>query len=163
MSGYSASGDCPTPDVSNAPPNCTVTPSYGQVNDLWPCPDGNNQSATNVCKCGILSECTQGSGDSNPLCSFDMTSDDPGCCCALDGCYVTPQFNWIIGTCQGSGCGAYTSATSIEKYKNMGSQVVVNYIASYQYDSDNNEWVMQPESSFNTNGGEPAFDLGMYM
>ena len=58
-----------------------------------------------------------------------------GCCCPLDGCWTPPYFNWIIGVCKGSGCGNYGSTPATQVYKNVESQLIVNYVASYQWNS----------------------------
>ena len=112
-----------------------------------------------MCSSADSSKCTKGSGD-NPLCNgFNFDNPDPGCCCNSDGCDCSAEFNWILSACQGQGCGGYSSQTATQKYKDKGSQVVVNYIASYQYDSTNKQWNILDSSSFNTDGRYPSFDL----
>ena len=150
MPAVGKSGACPYPESSQS---CPVTPSYQSLRDrgvLWPCPDKNKQSGEQY-----YGQCTYGSGG-NPLCSFDPTTPQFGCCCPGNGCWTPPLFNWIIGVCKGSGCGGYNGAPSTQKYKNAGSQLVVNYAASYQWTGSS--WQLMSNSSFNTNGSKPAFD-----
>jgi hypothetical protein len=40
-----------------------------------------------------------------------------------------------------------------------GSEVVLNYIAAFEFDVDTNTWKIQEQSSFNTDGTRPPFDL----
>ncbi|KAH3765558.1 hypothetical protein Pelo_2554 [Pelomyxa schiedti] len=145
-------GPCPT--IGVGPDACPVVPSYADMGDnLWPCPTPDPDSDETCAS----QNCTTGSG-TNPLC----TSFDPvqglGCCCAMKGCAVQPRFNWILSTCQGSGCGAYDSAPSVKTYKDAGSSLVLNYVAAYQYSTTDKLWHLVEDSSFNTNGSFPAYD-----
>ena len=44
-------------------------------------------------------------------------------------------------------------------FYNMGTQALVNYWAAYNFDSATGEWVIQSESSFNTNASRPPCNL----
>eukprot|EP01084_Bolivina_argentea_P276042 470897_1 len=163
-SGYLKSGPCPSPGANGGPFNCTQTPTYQQTQELgnlWPCPDGNNSALPYICNSAIESQCKSGNtSEANELCTgFNFSNPDPGCCCNLPGCSCQAEFNWIIGTCQGIGCGAYSQQNATQKYKDLGSQVVVNYIASYIYDNSSQQWHIMDSSSFNTDAKYPPFDL----
>ena len=152
MPGPGGSSKCPYPVEDEI---CPVTPSYDllqQKGVLWRCPvwEKSNGGA-------YYGSCTPGSGP-NPLCNFDAGSSQFGCCCPAEGCYAPPQFNWIIGVCKGSKCGGYNGSPSTKSYKNMGSQLVVNYVATYQWNTAERKWHLVADSSFNTNGSKPAFD-----
>ena len=152
MPGTGGSASCPDPVSSQ---QCPRTPSYQELLDkgeLWPCP-----SYTQANGGQYFGSCTKGQGP-NPLCSFDASSSKFGCCCPLDGCWTPPYFNWIIATCKGSGCGAYGNTPNTQKYKNAGSEVVINYAASYQWNSNEKMWILASDSSFNTDASRPPFD-----
>ena len=151
MPGPGGGGSCPSPVQSET---CPVTPSYEELQSmkvLWPCPNATKQTGEKY-----YGACTPGSGN-NPLCyNFNPTTPQFGCCCPSDGCWTSPNFNWILGVCKGSGCGAYDNAPATQTYKNAGSELIVNYVASYQWNGQN--WQLVPDSSFNTDGSGPAFD-----
>lgn len=149
MPGPGGSAPCPSPVSSET---CPVTPTYQQIQNLWPCPSYNNYTGGKY-----YGSCTRGSG-SNPLCNFDPTTPQFGCCCPLDGCWVPPYFNWVIATCKGRGCGNYDGAPATQSYKNAGSQLIVNYVTSYQWDSSSKKWNIVEDSSFNTDGSRPEYD-----
>ena len=148
MPGPGASGPCPSP-VSNQ--TCPVTPTYQQIQSLWPCPSYNRTTGGQY-----YGNCTTANG-SNPLCT-NFTPITLGCCCPLDGCWTPPYFNWIIGVCKGSGCGNYRGTPATQMYKDVGSQLIVNYVASYQWNSTTTNWQIVEDSSFNTDGSRPEFD-----
>ena len=153
MPGPGGSAPCPSPASSQ---QCPRTPSYQELEGkgkLWPCPSYTRANAGQY-----YGNCTQGSGGGNPLCSFNPSSSQFGCCCPLDGCWAPPYFNWIIATCKASGCGAYSQTPSTQRYKYAGSELIVNYAASYQWDSANKVWQLVQDSSFNTDGSKPAYD-----
>ena len=144
MTGPGGAGKCPSPMTSET---CPVTPTYHNLGYLWPCP-----AATFATYYG---SCTPWSG-SNHFCSFSTAQ--LGCCCPLNGCYTSPYFNWIIAACKGSGCGNYAAKKQTQAYKDAGTQLLVNYIATYQWNSATHNWMMLRDSSFNTDGSLPAFD-----
>lgn len=150
MPGPGGSGPCPRPMQSET---CPVTPSYDEVRGLWPCPAYDRAAGQQY----FSSSCTVGGG-SNPLCNFNPSTPQFGCCCPSDGCWVPPTFNWIIGACKGSGCGNYYNTPVVQGQKNTGSELVVNYVAAYQWNTSSKKWTLVTDSSFNTDGSRPAFD-----
>lgn len=151
MGGPGGSAPCPAPLSGET---CPVTPSYDQVSDIWPCPAYNQSSGGKY-----YGACSPGAG-SNPLCTwFDPTSPQLGCCCPADGCWTPPYFNWIIGACRGSGCGAYYGVPATQQYKDAGTQLVVNYVATYQWNSSERVWGLVKDSSYNTDGSHPSYDV----
>ena len=151
MPGPGGEGPCPSPLKAET---CPVTPSYDRVPGLWPCPSHTKSSGEKY-----YGACTAGTG-SNPLCAaFDPTKPQLGCCCPADGCWTPPYFNWIIGACKGSGCGAYLTAPSTQRFKDAGTQLVVNYVATYQWSSSQRVWELVKDSSFNTDGSRPPYDV----
>ena len=83
-----------------------------------------------------------------------------GCCCPRDGCVTAPRFNWILGACRGETCGAYDLSWSsgVNWAKDMGSQLVVNYVAAYNWNNGLKQWEMADDASFNVDGSAPAYD-----
>ena len=64
----------------------------------------------------------------------------------------------LVATCKGNGGGNYNGAPAIKQYKDAGSDLVVNYVASYQWDKANRKWMIVKDSSFNMDGSQSAFD-----
>lgn len=168
------------------PDNCDITktnncaPSYSTLQSagvLWPCPDG--ASTTGTC---ASTGCVTGSGG-NPVCN-GLNATNP-CCCAKQGCYVQPLFNWIIGVCKNNSCACGSSTapscgngkcggscngasvpccfgndvSPLVPFYSQGSHVKLNYIASYQFDSSAKVWRIQQESAFNTDAKYGVYDL----
>jgi hypothetical protein len=163
-------------------------PTYGDLFDadaLWPCPGGANTSAA----CAGAGGCVPGVpiGDStNPVCQVGLSDATP-CCCPKQGCSAEPLFNWVVGVCRGAGCacsnfsapscgagsGKCSAAcsgprvpccfdndvTPLVPFYEEGSHARVNYIAAYQFNASTARWDISAESSFNTDGRFPAFDL----
>ena len=153
MPGPGGAAPCPWPGSRE---QCPKTPSYQQLQSkgkLWACPDYNGVNGNEN---WYSSHCVK--GGANNLCSFDSASPQMGCCCPEDGCWTPAYFNWIIGACKGSGCGNYNGAPDTKWYKNAGTDLVVNYVASYQWNKANRRWEIVSDSSFNTDGSRPAFD-----
>jgi hypothetical protein len=73
--------------------------------------------------------------------------------------YAKPKWNWIIGTCKGKNCGNPQSYNAYKEAKNHGTDLIVNYVGSYQYDPQTNNWICQQDSSFNMDGKYPAQDI----
>ena len=81
------------------------------------------------------------------------------------GCNVLPKFNWIIGVCQGVSCDGWydhnadgTSTDVLKPYKNVGSQLKLNYVAAYNFHPTKNKWIISGDSSFNTDGSKDSYD-----
>ena len=55
------------------------------------------------------------------------------------------------------GC-VWTGWMSTQRFKNAGTQLVINYVAAYQWNSSEQVWGLVPDSSFNTDGSRPPFD-----
>ena len=145
---------------------------------LWQCPAGANSTAT----CGA-GGCVQGTGD-NPLCTGTLDDEHP-CCCPRAGCAAEPLFNWIVGVCRGYGCACGNSSAKscgdgrcgggcggpmvpccfgqdvspLTPYYDEGTHAKVNYVAAYQFDAAAGLWRIQEQSSFNTDGSRPTFDM----
>ncbi len=171
------------------PDNCNITrtgdcsPTYQTLNKsgvLWPCPDGNSTEGT----CGADQNCMVGTGD-NPIC--DGLSEKQPCCCAKQGCRATPQFNWVIGVCKGDSCACGSmgdeapscgagkcgkncngtkvpccfgeDVTPLVPTMTEGTHAKVNYIAAYDFNPVTNLWEIAEDSSFNTDGSLPTYDL----
>jgi hypothetical protein len=86
------------------------------------------------------------------------------------GCHVLPKFNWIIGVCQGITCNGhyytknepnnkeFINPNNLKPYKDLGTQLKLNYIASYNFHPTTKKWVIAGDSSFNTDGSRNAYD-----
>eukprot|EP00041_Stephanoeca_diplocostata_P015178 m.288066 g.288066 ORF g.288066 m.288066 type:complete len:506 (-) comp19954_c0_seq4:193-1710(-) len=179
---HPAVGFQPSCNISNLK-GCA--PSYEDLataGDLWKCPDGIPSHGT----CGY-EHCMPGSGD-NPQCIGNLTDEQP-CCCPKEGCYATPRFNQIIGVCRGDSCACgdmyapscamnghpdkcddKCNGTSVRccfgnnveelvSFYNSGSRVTLNYLAAFEFDASTKQWIMQAESSFNTDGTFPPYNL----
>lgn len=146
----------PQKSNGNTPPGCQLTGCDPPASDnLWYCnPVGYGAASEGGCFC--------------PFGGVDNPRGNPAI--KNPGCYVEPKFNWIIGACQGSSCnGVYedvydgdgkllVNTTGVREYKNIGSQLLINYVAAFNYDKESAEWVMAADSSFNVNGEKPAYD-----
>eukprot|EP01006_Ploeotia_vitrea_P032488 TRINITY_DN64691_c0_g2_i1.p1 TRINITY_DN64691_c0_g2~~TRINITY_DN64691_c0_g2_i1.p1 ORF type:complete len:539 (-),score=42.77 TRINITY_DN64691_c0_g2_i1:87-1595(-) len=166
-SGVYGSQVCPGPNPPSS--ECPATPVYysGRFHfpDLWPCPTawkndsiywnaGGSKSLANTCF-----HPTNGSFNCKDQTPFKKWKEGLGCCCPTEGCWTEPRFNWILSACQGFNCGFYSKVPEIQKFKQNGTDVVVNYVAAYQWEVETATWVMQRESSFNTDGKFPPYDL----
>ena len=80
------------------------------------------------------------------------------CCRPMKYASVAPRWNWIIGTCLGKNCLAGNRPQD-NSAKDIGTRTVVNYVGSYQYDSDSKVWHVHSPSSFNMDGAEGSQDL----
>ena len=72
--------------------------------------------------------------------------------------FISIPMSLIIGACKGSGCGNYYNTPAVQGQKNTGSELVVNYVAAYQWNTSSKKWTLVTDSSFNTDGSRPAFD-----
>ena len=63
--------------------------------------------------------------------------------------------------CNGSivRCCFGANVEELVEFYDLGTQAMVNYWAAYDYDASTSEWVMQEESSFNTNASRPPCNL----
>lgn len=172
------------PDGCNLTIGGDCAPSYETLSssgDLWKCPAGNDKAAWPTCE--------EGSAGGNPLCQDLSPSNPCCCPlegCYADGLFNTvigvckgddcacgstrttapscaPQGN--AGNCDAScsgdevACCFGKDVSHLVPYWTTGSEVVLNYLASYQFDNTSKRWVIQEESSFNTDGSRPPHDL----
>lgn len=175
--GFSSNPAC---DINGTLQSCF--PGYDTLSGagkLWPCPDGKPEADS----CAASGRgCVEGQGD-NPLC-MNLSAANP-CCCAKKGCAAAPRFNQIIGVCRGEGCACGSSSapscgggrcdasckgetvrccfgndvSDLVQYYDAGSEVTLNYMAAYQFNNETRMWEIQKESSFNTDGSRPSYDL----
>jgi hypothetical protein len=132
---FSDSSKFPEPEP-NKPPGCTV--GKGDPPD---------------CKLDACNPLTNGIFPTNFGCTCPYTAQDFGGTSDMPGCIVTPSWNWIIGICQGQTCnGNYNDTKNLQKWKNIGTQLDINYIAAYNYYTESNKWIMANDSSFNIDG-----------
>ena len=98
-----------------------------------------------VCKGG---SCACGSSKTSaPSCAPEGAADK----CANLG--ATPCSGPQVACCFGN------NVERLVPFYDEGTKAVVNYLAAYEFDKDAKRWVRQGESSFNTNGSQPAYDL----
>jgi hypothetical protein len=135
-------GDCPliNSKPSDKAPQCPIALNYSETANqfgMWPV-DPLTDKSQSMC-----------------------ISTNNGC--LTNYSYVKPKWNWIIGTCKGKSCSGVDSGITDYKYytnaKNHGTDLIVNYVGSYQYDQKNNTWVCQQDSSFNMDGKHPPQDI----
>ena len=183
--GFNSNPQC---DAAGTRKNCAPTyATLAAHGALWPCPNATRASTPGACGTASNTACVPGQpADGNPLCSGKLSASKP-CCCPKEGCYAVPSFNQIIGVCQGAGCacgGSSATAPScgngqcsskcsgpqvaccfgndvsaLVPYYNAGSQVVLSYMATYQFDTAAGVWRILPNSSFNTDARFGAYDL----
>ena len=154
MPGPGGSASCPPPVSSES---CPATPTYQQIQregKLWPCPSYTRSTGSQY----YSPNCVRGSGSTDLCYNLNPTSPQMGCCCPRDGCWTPPYFNWIVSACKGNGCGNYYGTPATQRYKDAGSDLIVNYVASYQWNRRSRKWQIVKDSSFNTDGSKPAFD-----
>jgi len=160
---------------------CPVALSYQETYDrfgLWD-PGRYNDPARGICTspytetcqttdsqgCNLAQGAPLGMDSGKPGNAYQGWCNDYGtklkhgwdvCCLVSPYAHAEPRWNWIIGTCHGTNCG-WTDVWS--EGKDVGSQVQVNYVGSYQFDEASRQWVCQQESSFNMDGQHPFQDL----
>ena len=124
----------------------------GQLNDSAPCccpkkgcyTEPLYNTVIGVCK-GTGCAC----GDSTaPSCAPQGNPEQ--CGGSVNGTQCTGR---LVRCCFGA------NVEDLVPFYNLGTQAVLNYWAAYQYDVTSNEWVIQEESSFNTNASQPPFNL----
>lgn len=76
--------------------------------------------------------------------------------CAVDG-----QPDKCDAKCNGTAvrCCFGNNVEQLVPFYDAGSRVTLNYLAAFQYDDIAEQWVMQSESSFNTDGNLPPYNL----
>jgi hypothetical protein len=172
------------PDNCNLTVGGDCAPDYATLSSasaLWPCPNGQEKS-------DWPTSCEPGAGE-NPLCHDLSESNPcccplDGCyasplfntvigVCKGDACACgstrttapscAPQGH--AGRCDGSctgesvACCFGNDVSGLVPFWDTGSEVVLNYLASFQFDNTTRRWELQPESSFNTNASRPPHDL----
>ena len=151
MPGPGGEGPCPSPLKAET---CPVTPSYDRVPGLWPCPTTQNHRARS-----ITARAPRVLGATHSARRLTQRSRSSAAAAPRTGVGHFPYFNWIIGACKGSGCGAYLTAPSTQRFKDASTQLVVNYVATYQWSSSQRVWELVKDSSFNTDGSRPPYDV----
>jgi hypothetical protein len=136
-------------------------PSYQDIkegpNELWDCGKYNYDPTEAMC---FQEEKSQPynpkdqSGNDNiyALCNPTLTPWYSKCCQSQEGCRPKGLFNWIIGTCNGNKGGNNCGANPNK------SQLIVNYVGSYQYDPKKHKFICQQDSSFNMDGRHLPYD-----
>lgn len=140
----------------------TQVPTYSDIaagpGGLWDC------GASNFGEGDAMCYQTKGAKPYNPkdpgghandyaLCNPPNSPWYSQCCQSPEGCRPSGRFNWIIGTCNGPvGNGGICDANPNK------SQMLINYVGSYQYDPSRRRFVCQQESSFNMDGRHRPYD-----
>ena len=122
-----------------------------------------------------IPQCPSALSYSDTASSFGIWPVDPltdptqsMCISSIGGClskysYVKPKWNWIIGTCKGQSCKGVNVGNKYDNQytdaKNHGTDLIVNYVGSYQYDQKTNSWICQQDSSFNMDGKHLPQDI----
>lgn len=128
-------------------------PSYQDISKgpagIWNCGDDNYDEDTAMCykKNGVKPN--HGLDEDYGVC-HNIIPWYSKCCMSVEGCRPKGLFNWIIGTCNNRKAGC-----SISPYK---SQMIINYVGSYQWDTNKNMFICQQESSFNMDGQHKPYD-----
>lgn len=140
----------------------TDVPSYQDIADgeggIWDCGENNYGPDEAMCVCdpSINKNIQPGSIEAN-ICNPYATKYTPWysvCCQSVEGCRPKGLFNWIIGTCNGD-VGKANGICDASPYK---SQMIINYVGSYEYDESIGKFVCQQESSFNMDGRHAPYD-----
>lgn len=149
------------------PADCMDVPTYDAQKangQLWPCLPLSDYSKT----WNVFQKGGENPDDPYGYATCKGAFDAGKCCLPQPGCLPMNRFNWIISTCKGKSCGDWGQfdkdpgnpmVKKTTAARNEGSQVVVNYVAAYRFDTNSDTWTKQPYSSFNTNGKHPAYDL----
>jgi len=133
------------------------------------CPDGN---ACSNSPDSCLKNCPTGQRDGElaycpsvanwtSQCNPQVPPSDPAaqlqCSCGInESPNVIPKFNQIIATCV---MGTGQACTYVPGGIGNQSQVILNYIAAYQFNNQTNMWVLDQDSSQNTQGECGSVDL----
>lgn len=155
--------------------NCRGAWSYQETLDkcdgIWD-PGLYNDKSQSICKSwydkdcrsSVDTECNVPPTDATGVCNLSNINygANPNICCTTcEYAHATPHWNWVIGACIGTKCGASygTPTKGMKNAKDIGTKTVVNYVGSYIYDEEAGEWHCQQESSFNMDGRHPPQDL----
>ena len=104
----------------------------------------------------------------NPLVNEDTNSEEYTTkdvwfdeCCTVTDCLPTGRFNWILATClnpstQDTLCGC--SSSKSDSWEPITSDIIVNYVGTYQYNMDKSCFELVKDSSFNCNGTNDPWD-----
>lgn len=172
-------GTCQLYNGSNVPCR-NPSLSYQQLKaakGLWSCGSFNEPEAEAMCYrdpggayCKDLAkaggECKPDAIPSPGFCDPYGKNFPNVCCVANAGSRPPARFNWVLSTCRGKGAtnqgcppDFHSPSESVKNAKDAGTELIVNYVAAYQYDPGTKSWRLQPDSSFNTNGSMPACDV----
>jgi len=141
--------------------NSEDVPSYQDIEDgpngLWDCGKNNYDPSEAMCFQEKNSQPynpkdTGGNKNRYALCNPSLSPWYSKCCQSQEGCRPKGLFNWIIGTCNGDVSGNICGANPNK------SQMIVNYVGSYQYDPDKHKFICQQDSSFNMDGRHSPYD-----
>lgn len=163
--GAFQAGQCCLPQPGCLPPvafNWIISTCVGTSCGDWGQADKYNTRSQNPMCSDVVSKtqgCIAGCNHSVPCMQACVTNAGfkPGQACKQDVdantlCTVSDIGNVF-------GCSDQALVAKTIAARNQGSKVVVNYVATYTYDVDSQQWKKQPYSSFNTYGRYPAQDL----
>jgi len=140
----------------------TDVPTYSDIEQgpggLWDCGEDNYGEGTAMC----FKEPGQPHNPKDPggadnvyaLCNPVLDPWYSQCCQSPEGCRPKGLFNWILGTCN----GPVGAPSGICDANPNPSQMIVNYVGSYQYDPSKRLFVCQQASSFNMDGAHAPYD-----
>lgn len=113
-----------------------------------------------VCRGGSCgpSVCGGGRGEKRPTAPSCGPQGFPGYCESLR---TIPPYNRGNDNCTGKEvpCCRGSDLTPLLPWFERGSKARLNYWAAFDFEPASRQWVMQDESSFNTDGSRPVFDL----
>ena len=168
--------------------NCAPTYALlKQNNKSWPCPDGlpsPKSCGYGTCVPGTGSNplCSGRLNETSPCCcpkkgcSTTRNYNTVIGVCRGDGCACG---NSVAPSCQPQGnseqCGGAVNGVAcngtvvrccfganveeLVEFYDLGTQALINYWAAYQFDDASKQWIIQEESSFNTDGSKPPCNL----
>jgi hypothetical protein len=129
------------------------TPTYQDIalgsNGIWNCGTSNENQENAMC---YMDNGEKTTGND----AHCVTTPNPWyskCCKSPENCKPTGKFNWIIGTCLKE--SPKQESCNINPNK---SEIIVNYVGSYQYDSNKKMFICQQDSSFNMDGKHQPYN-----
>lgn len=155
---------------------------------LWPCPDGDESPRTCASSATCVPSLDPASGnplcpkllnDSSPCCcpaagcfaepQFNWiigVCKGASCACGstkttANSCAPQNRSDQCGADCTGAKvpCCFGADVSDLVPYYEEGTHALVNYVAAYQFDVGSQTWRLAADSSFNTDGSRPAFDL----
>jgi hypothetical protein len=155
--------ECVRGATTGTPPNtCTAS----DLNSSHPCccpatgcyTAAQFNTVIGVCQGGSCGPSACGRGGKRSTAPSCAPQGFPGYC---DNLKTIPPYNKGNESCSGEAvpCCRGADLTPLLPWFEKGSKARLNYWAAFEFEPSTKQWRMQEESSFNTDGAKPSYDL----